>query len=152
MILLPGNMYKNIFSRHLFAIYGNQMLSNHTNLMVPEHSCDLQQSTVTRAQENGEKQQVCCWGRGENGDQRHWRPDQTRGGVFSWWAFKIQATHLFLHYWASTGQVMIIHFLRVEKNDPISDLLTQDSSNGMQKPEFWFIGLQIAPAGRDGAI
>lgn len=121
------------------------MLTNHTNLMVPEHSWDLQHNTGTMAQENGENQEVWCWERGENGDQR---PDQTRGRVCSRWAFKIQVTHLFLHYWTSTGQVMIICFPRVEKNDPSWDLLTQDSSNGMQKAEFWFIGLQIAPAGR----
>lgn len=46
-------MYKNISSRRTFAIYGNQMLTNHPNLMVPEHSCDLQHSTVTMPRKMG---------------------------------------------------------------------------------------------------
>lgn len=66
--------------------------------------------------------------------------------------YKQHIYDLFLYYWTSTGQVMIIHFPRVEKNDSLWDLLTQDCSNGMQKPEFWFIGLEIAPAGKDRAI
>lgn len=57
-------MYKNIFSRHTFAIYGNQMLTNHINLMVSEHSCNLQQNTVTMAKEKGEIYDV-SWGNEE---------------------------------------------------------------------------------------
>lgn len=55
--------------------------------------------------------------------------------------YKRHIYDLFLYYWTSTCQAMIIRFPRVEKNDSLWDLLTQDSSNGMQKPEFWFIGL-----------
>lgn len=54
-------MYKNIFSRRTFAIYGNQMLTNHINLMESEHSCNLQQSTVTMAKEKGKNYEV-SWG------------------------------------------------------------------------------------------
>lgn len=37
------------------------MLTNHINLMVSEHSCNLQQSTVTTAEEKGENYEF-SWG------------------------------------------------------------------------------------------
>lgn len=92
------------------------MLTNHPNLMVPEHSCDLQHSTVTMPRKMGktkkfaEKEEKTVI-KGTGGQIRQERQFLAGELLRSKW-------HLFLYYWTSTGQVMIIHFPRVEKNDP----------------------------------